>query len=150
MEATARLVEQLAAVAIATDVGVAWLEVDENIDHIVDGVTSITLGDEVVLRHTGTGEAISLNSHAAQVWHQLSSAPFDIDSLDPAEFSPDVRAEYDAVRDALATEAAFALATETEPPGAELTLDGRKVGRTPISVRLHRGRHAGRWPTRCD
>lgn len=62
-------------------------------------------------------------------------------SLDPAEFSPEVRAEYDTVRETLETEAPFALATETEPPGAELTLDGRKAGTTPIRVRLHRGRH---------
>ena len=52
-----------------------------------------------------------------------------------------MRVEYDAVRDTLATEAAFALAAETEPSGAEVTLDGRKVGHTPISLRLHRGRH---------
>ncbi len=62
-------------------------------------------------------------------------------SLDPAEFSPEVRAQYDAVRETLATEAAFAVATETEPPGAELTVDGREVGLTPIRVRLQRGRH---------
>ncbi len=62
-------------------------------------------------------------------------------SLDPAEFSPEVRAEYEAVREALETEAPFALATESEPPGAKLTLDGREAGTTPIRVRLHRGRH---------
>ena len=62
-------------------------------------------------------------------------------SLDPAEFSPDVRAEYNTVLHTLRTEAALALAAQTEPPGAELTLDGRKVGLAPISVRLHRGRH---------
>ncbi|MDH3201650.1 MAG: PEGA domain-containing protein [Myxococcales bacterium] len=62
-------------------------------------------------------------------------------SLDAAEFSPDVRAEYDAVCETLETEAALALATETEPPGAKLTLDGREVGATPVQVRLHRGRH---------
>ncbi len=62
-------------------------------------------------------------------------------SLDPAEFSPDVRSEYNTVREALETEAAFALATETEPPGATLTLNGRGVGETPIQVRLYRGRH---------
>lgn len=62
-------------------------------------------------------------------------------SLDPAEFSPDVRTEYEQVRRALANEAGFPLEADTEPPGAELTLDGREVGRTPLSVRLHRGRH---------
>jgi hypothetical protein len=62
-------------------------------------------------------------------------------SLDPAEFAPDVRAEYERVRDGLGREAPLPLATESEPSGAELELDGRQAGLTPISVRLHDGRH---------
>lgn len=62
-------------------------------------------------------------------------------SLDPAEFAPDVRAEYELVRNDLRREAPLALATESEPSGAELELDGRPAGLTPMSVRLHDGRH---------
>ena len=62
-------------------------------------------------------------------------------SLDPAEFAPDVRAEYERVRDGLRREAPLPLATESEPSGAELELDGRQAGLTPMSVRLHDGRH---------
>jgi len=62
-------------------------------------------------------------------------------SLDPAEFAPDVRAEYEQVRDGLRREAPLPLPTESEPSGAELELDGRQAGLTPMSVRLHDGRH---------
>jgi len=62
-------------------------------------------------------------------------------SLDPAEFAPDVRAEYEQVRDGLRREAPLPLPTESEPSGAELELNGRRAGRTPMSVRLHDGRH---------
>lgn len=62
-------------------------------------------------------------------------------SLDPAEFAPDVRAEYELVRNDLRREAPRPLATESEPSGAELDLDGRPAGLTPMSVRLHHGRH---------
>lgn len=62
-------------------------------------------------------------------------------SLEPAEFSPDVRAEYELVRDGLRREAPLPLATESEPSSAELELNGRPAGLTPMSVRLHDGRH---------
>ena len=62
-------------------------------------------------------------------------------SLDPAEFAPDVRAEYELVRNDLRREAPLPLATESKPSGAELELDGRPAGLTPMSVRLHDGRH---------
>ncbi|MBT8453060.1 MAG: PEGA domain-containing protein [Deltaproteobacteria bacterium] len=62
-------------------------------------------------------------------------------SLDPAEFAPGVRAEYERVRDELRREAPLPLATESRPEGAELELDGRPAGLTPMSVRLHDGRH---------
>ena len=62
-------------------------------------------------------------------------------SLDPAEFAPDVRAEYELVRNDFRREAPLPLATESEPSGAELELDGRSAGLTPMSVRLHDGRH---------
>ena len=62
-------------------------------------------------------------------------------SLDPAEFAPDVRAAYELVRNDLRREAPLALATESEPSGAELELDGRPAGLTPMSVRVHDGRH---------
>jgi len=62
-------------------------------------------------------------------------------SLDPAEFAPDVRAEYELIRNDLRREAPLPLATQSEPSGAELELDGRPAGLTPMSVRLHDGRH---------
>jgi len=63
------------------------------------------------------------------------------DGLDPAEFSPEVRTEYARAREALRTEAPFAVRVDTVPTGAELLVDGVQAGRTPASVRLHRGRH---------
>jgi hypothetical protein len=63
------------------------------------------------------------------------------EGLDPAEFSPEVRNEYALARQGLQTEAPFAMQVDSEPTGAELLVDGAEAGRTPASVRLHRGRH---------
>lgn len=62
------------------------------------------------------------------------------DGLDPAEYSPEVRAAYDAERKAFSTEGAYPLSAESSPI-ALVSSDGRPVGSTPLVLRLHRGRH---------
>lgn len=62
-------------------------------------------------------------------------------ALDPVEFSPEIRAEYELVRNGIRREAPFALATESKPSGATLELNGGRAGLTPLSVPLHDGRH---------
>ena len=109
----------------------AHLESTEAYD-LLDRVFLLRALDELALGHL---------EQARGAFRQAAILRPERTSLDPAEFSPDVRAEYDAVRDTLATEAAFALAAETEPSGAKVTSDGRKAGHTPTSLRLHRGRH---------
>jgi len=67
-------------------------------------------------------------------------------ALDPdrpitlAEFSPDVVDAVDAVR-AQAARPTRELAVTTEPPGADLTIDGKPAGRSPVRVPLAVGQH---------
>jgi hypothetical protein len=66
-------------------------------------------------------------------------------ALDPdrpitmAEFSPDIVTAVDAVRGQ--TRPTRELSITTEPPGAQLAVDGRDVGRSPVSVPLAVGQH---------
>ncbi len=62
-------------------------------------------------------------------------------ALDPAEFAPDVRTAYARAAEPLRTEAPFALSVETAPARAEATVDGGSPSTTPLSLRLHVGRH---------
>jgi PEGA domain-containing protein len=69
-------------------------------------------------------------------------------ALDPdrpitlAEFSPDIVDAVDAVRAQLtAPRQTRELAITTEPPGAELTVDGKSAGRSPARLPLAVGQH---------
>lgn len=68
-------------------------------------------------------------------------------ALDPdrpitlAEFSPDIVDAVEAVRRAAAARATRELAVTTEPPGADLTIDGKPAGRSPAHVPLAVGQH---------
>jgi hypothetical protein len=85
--------------------------------------------------------ALGRMDRAREALHQSALLRPSRDGLDPAEFSPEVRIEYARAREALRTEAPFAVRVDSEPTGAELLVDGVQAGRTPASVRLHRGRH---------
>jgi hypothetical protein len=85
--------------------------------------------------------ALGRMGQARDAFRQSALLRPDREGLDPAEFSPEVRTEYARARDALRTEAPFAVRVDSEPTGAELLVDGVQAGRTPASVRLHRGRH---------
>lgn len=66
-------------------------------------------------------------------------------ALDPdrpitlAEFSPDIVTAVDAVRGQ--TRPTKDVALTTEPPGAQLAVDGRDIGRSPVTVPLALGQH---------
>ncbi len=82
---------------------------------------------------------------------QLGRAPESHDAialaltLDPerpitnAEFSPEVISTVDAVR--ALTQPAHQVRIASEPPDAVLSIDGKDVGRTPLSVELALGQH---------
>ena len=93
--------------------------------HLLRALDHLALGDE---------------DEASKALRQAAMLRPDREGLDPAEYSPQVRAAYGQAKSALATEAPFALHAESEP-SASVSSDGHPVGSTPLVLRLHRGRH---------
>jgi hypothetical protein len=132
-----RLYRDLAFQASLDELSRAQEELEERLDA---EATYQALDDAVLLR--ALDELALGNQQAARdALRQAVILRPERNSLDPAEFAPDVRAEYELVREDLRREAPLPLATQSEPSGAELELDGRPAGLTPMSVRLHDGRH---------
>jgi len=132
-----RLYRDLAFEASLEELGRAQAELEARLD--VDD-TYQALYDAVLLQ--ALDELALGNQQAARdALRQAVILRPERTSLDPAEFAPDVRAEYELVRGGLGREAPRPLTTESKPAGAELELNGRPAGRTPMSVRLHDGRH---------
>lgn len=113
----------------------------EELEARLDAENTYRALDDAVLLRALDELALGNQQAARDAFRQAVILRPERTSLDPAEFSPDVRAEYELVRDALRREAPSPLATESEPSLAELELDGRPAGLTPMSVRLHDGRH---------
>lgn len=60
--------------------------------------------------------------------------------LDEAEYPPEVRAAYAAAQREVLDEPPRTLIVRSDPPDAEVELNGRAVGRTPVEVRRPPGR----------
>ncbi len=113
----------------------------EELEARLDAETTYPSLDDIVLMRALDELALGNPQAARAALRQAVILRPERISLDPAEFAPDVRAEYERVRDELRREAPLPLATESRPAGAELELNGRPAGLTPMSVRLHDGRH---------
>lgn len=113
----------------------------EELEARLDAENTYRALDHAVLLRALDELALGNQQAARDALRQAVSLRPERTSLDPAEFSPDVRAEYELVREGLRREAPLPLATESEPSSAELELDGRPAGLTPTSLRLHDGRH---------
>jgi len=113
----------------------------EELEARLDAESTYATLDDVVLLRALDELALGNQQAARNALRQAVILRPERTSLDPAEFAPDVRAEYELVRDELRREAPLPLATESSPAGAELELNGRPAGLTPMSVRLHDGRH---------
>ncbi|HEX4622770.1 MAG TPA: PEGA domain-containing protein, partial [Myxococcaceae bacterium] len=59
--------------------------------------------------------------------------------LDPDYFAPSVRKRFDKLRSELARSRKEALAVRSTPSGAEVFLDGRRMGQTPFSAEVVAG-----------
>jgi len=71
-----------------------------------------------------------------------AAARFGRLDLDPARWSPDVRAGYERARAARDGAPQGTLAVGTQPPGAAVLVDGVPAGRTPLRAPLPVGPHA--------
>ncbi|MFW2388193.1 MAG: PEGA domain-containing protein [Polyangiales bacterium] len=132
-----RLYRDLAFQASLDELRRAQEELEERLDA---DATYQALDDAMLLR--ALDELALGNEQAArQALRQAVILRPERTSLDPAEFAPDVRAEYERVRAGFRREAPLPLTAESEPSRAELELNGRQAGLTPMSVRLHDGRH---------
>lgn len=63
-------------------------------------------------------------------------------ALDANEFSPSTIADFEAARRALEAARRFPVSVVSQPPGAEVFLDGAPVGKTPWQGTLPAGRYA--------
>jgi hypothetical protein len=76
--------------------------------------------------------------------------------LEPGEYPPHVRKAFADARAAVLARPAERLRVESDPPGAEVELDGRLVGRTPLDVSVRKERcrlvvrAIGRRPAAAD
>ncbi len=113
----------------------------EELEVRLDAENTYEALDDAVLLRALNELALGNQQAARDALRQAVILRLERTSLDPAEFAPDVRAEYELVRNGLRREAPLPLATESKPSGAKLDLDGRPAGLTPMSVRLHVGRH---------
>jgi hypothetical protein len=104
----------------------------------VDDATALL--DRIQLLRALDHLALGHEDEALEALRQAAMLRPDREGLDPAEYSPQVRAAYGKAKSALATEAPFALHAESEP-SASVSSDGQPVGSTPLVLRLHRGRH---------
>jgi hypothetical protein len=132
-----RLYRDLAFEASLEELSRAQAELEARLD----SENSYRALDDAVLLRALDELALGNQQAARDAFRQAVILRPERTSLDPAEFAPDVRAEYERVRDGLRREAPLPLATESEPSRAELELNGRPAGLTPMSVRLHDGRH---------
>ena len=62
-------------------------------------------------------------------------------ALDEGTHPPDVRALYETIRTAARAEAPVAISVTSEPTAASVSLDGREVGITPVTVHATPGAH---------
>lgn len=83
-EATARLVEELAADETTVDLPVARIDISPD-RTLTQDVMAVSISDEAVLRHKGTGQVISLNAAAAEILKMIASPVFEFGMLGPEQ-----------------------------------------------------------------
>lgn len=84
-EATARLVEELAADEATADLEVTQLDISYDRTVVDQDVVAVSISDEAVLRNRRTGQVISLNPAAAEIWHMVASPGFEFGILGPEQ-----------------------------------------------------------------
>jgi hypothetical protein len=83
--ATAQLIETLAAEDTTLDLAIARLDTSSHHSIVNPHVVALSLGDDAVLRHDATGQVVSLNSAAAEVWRIVASPGFEPELLRPEQ-----------------------------------------------------------------
>lgn len=63
-------------------------------------------------------------------------------SIDRSFFPPPIISLYEEVRSSYGSRASGGFSVSTEPPGAEVFLDGKRAGTTPLTVTAGEGEHA--------
>lgn len=84
-QATARLVEELAADDMGANLVVARVPMLPNSIAATDDVVAVAIGDEAVLRHRGTGQVISLNPAATEIWATVAGPTTKLGALSPEQ-----------------------------------------------------------------
>jgi hypothetical protein len=77
--------------------------------------------------------------HAADAFARAAEAAVDVE-LDEAEYPPGVRKAYKAARAAVRARPRRSVEVASEPPGAEIEVNGQLAGRTPAKLALPPGR----------
>jgi hypothetical protein len=79
------------------------------------------------------------DARAADAFARAAEAAVDVE-LDEADYPPAVRKAYKAARAAVRARPRRSAEVASEPPGAEIEVNGQLVGRTPAKVSLPAGR----------
>jgi hypothetical protein len=79
------------------------------------------------------------DAHAADAFARAGGAAVDVE-LDEAEYPPAVRKAYAAARAAARARPRRTVELASEPPGAEIEVNGQLAGRTPAKLALPQGR----------
>lgn len=79
------------------------------------------------------------DKRAVEAFARAAEAAVDVD-LDEADYPPRVRQAYVAARAAVRARPRKSVELTTEPPGAEIEVNGQLAGRTPARVALPQGR----------
>jgi hypothetical protein len=79
------------------------------------------------------------NARAAEAFARAGDAAVEV-ALDEADYPPAVRQAYKAARAAARARPRRSVALASEPPGAEIEVNGQLAGRTPAKLSLPQGR----------
>src|SRR4051812_15050395 len=79
------------------------------------------------------------DAHAADAFARAAEAAVDVE-LDEADYPPGVRKAYKAARAAVRARPRRSVEVASEPPGAEIEVNGQLAGRTPAKLALPPGR----------
>ena len=125
--------------ALKFDDAIARLKAaSEIIDRLPPSVRHESAFVRVQLLQGRVGQARG-DARAAEAFTRAGAAAVDVE-LDEAEYPPGVRQAYKAARAALRARPRRTLELASEPPGAEVEVNGQLAGRTPTKLSLSQGR----------